>query len=234
MAIYLIGDLHLSFKDPKPMDIFGDNWENHAERIRENWINTVKEEDTVFLLGDFSWAMYLKDAYLDFDFINKLPGRKIMLKGNHDYWWTTVTAMRKYLKENEFINIDFLFNNSYLVEDKVFVGTRGWSITDLEEDKKMIKREIGRLELSFKDAIAKYGTEKEIIVCMHYPPLTQAAIGREEYVGFVRLMQKYGVKKCFYGHLHGKSHKDAIEGINYGIDFKLISSDYLNFELYKL
>lgn len=234
MAIYAIGDLHLSFKEPKPMDVFGDNWENHADKIRENWISTVKEEDTVLLLGDFSWGMYLKDAKLDFEFIHKLPGKKILLKGNHDYWWTTITSMKKFLKENNFNDIYFLYNNSYCIEDKIIVGTRGWAITDMEEDKKMIKRECNRLELSFQDAISKYGKEKEIVVCMHYPPITKSAIQNEEQLCFVNLMKKYNVKKCLYGHLHGKSHEDAVEGVFYNIDFKLISSDYLDFRLYSL
>ena len=234
MAIYAIGDLHLSFQNPKPMDIFGDNWENHAEKIKQNWIKNVTQEDTVLLLGDFSWAMYLEDAKLDFEFLHRLPGKKILLKGNHDYWWTTITKMKQYLKENNFNEMYFLYNNSYLVEDKIVVGTRGWTITDIEEDNKMIKREYNRLELSFKDAINKFGTEKEIIVCMHYPPINKSAIENKEQLCFVNLMKKYNVKKCLYGHLHGKSHKDAVEGTFYNIDFKLISSDYLNFRLYSL
>ena len=234
MSVYIIGDLHLSFKNPKPMDIFGDNWEEHEEKIKKNWNKVVKEKDTVFLLGDFSWATYLEDAKPDFEFIDNLPGKKVLLKGNHDYYWTTITAMKKYLKENNFENIDFLFNNSYKIDKKVFVGARGWNFSNEELDKKIIKREIHRLELSFKDAEEKYGLDNEFIVFMHYPPITKATIGIEEQLGFIRLMQKYNVKKCFYGHLHGKSHKDAVEGVNYGIDFKLVSSDYLDFELYKL
>ncbi len=234
MSIYAIGDLHLSFNDPKPMDIFGDNWENHAKKIKENWIEVVKQEDTVIILGDFSWAMYLKDAKKDFDFLNSLPGKKILLKGNHDYWWTTVTSMRNYLKENNFNNIDFLYNNSYKIEDKIIVGTRGWTITDVEEDKKMVKRECIRLELSIQDAIKKYGEKNEIISCIHYPPITKQSLQNEEQLYFIKIMKKYNIKKCLYGHLHGKSHEDAIEGNFYGIDFKLISSDYLDFKLYEI
>ena len=234
MSIYAIGDLHLSFKNPKPMNIFGDNWEDHAEKIKKNWKENVQEEDTVLLLGDFSWGMYLEETKLDFEFINELPGKKILLKGNHDYWWTTLTSMRNYLKENNLTNIDFLYNNSYCIEEKIIVGTRGWTITDMEEDKKMIKRECNRLELSFQDAIKKYGTEKEIVVCMHYPPITKSAIQNEDQLCFVNLMKKYNVTTCLYGHLHGKAHEDAIEGEYFNIHFKLISSDYLNFRLYSL
>ncbi len=126
MAIYVIADLHLSFNEPKPMDIFGDNWQNHEEKIKQDWINNVKPEDTVLHLGDFSWGMSLEDTLKDFEYINCLPGKKILLKGNHDYWWTSLKKMREYLKENNFENIDFLYNNSYEHDGKIIVGTRGW------------------------------------------------------------------------------------------------------------
>ena len=155
MAIYTIADLHLSFLKEKPMDIFGDNWENHAEKIKKNWIKKVKPEDTVILPGDFSWAMYLEDTALDFAYLNELPGTKILLKGNHDYWWSTLHKMEEFLEQQKFKNIYFLYNNSYLVEDKIIVGTRGWNILDTENDKKMIKRENARLELSIQDRIEK-------------------------------------------------------------------------------
>ena len=211
MSIFVIGDLHLSFKNPKPMDIFGDNWTGHEEKIRNNWIENVKEDDLVILPGDFSWETYLEDTKLDFEYLNSLPGKKLILKGNHDYWWTTVTSMRNFLKENNFTNIDFLYNNSYEFENKIICGTRGWSIIDEEMDKKLIKRELIRLELSLKDGIQKYGNtqensnEKELIVFMHYPPITKARIISQQEAEFVELMKKYTVKKCYYGHLHGAS-----------------------------
>ena len=140
MAIYAIADLHLSFLNDKPMDIFGDNWENHAEKIKNNWIKKVNQDDTVILPGDFSWAMYLDDTKLDFEYLSNLPGTKILLKGNHDYWWTTLAKMNDFIEVNEFKDIYFLYNNSYLVEDKIIVGSRGWNILDTENDSKMIKR----------------------------------------------------------------------------------------------
>ncbi len=231
MAIYVIADLHLSFSQNKPMDIFGNNWENHAEKIRNNWIKKVKQDDYVILPGDFSWATYIEDTKLDFSYLNSLPGRKILLKGNHDYWWTTLASMRKFVKENEFENIDFLYNNSYLVEDKIIVGTRGWNILDSEDDKKMIKRETARLELSIKDGIQKYGSEREIIAFLHYPPITQNNLNKPENREFINMLKKYNIKRCYYGHLHGQSHKDAVTGIIDGIEYKLISADYLNFDL---
>ena len=232
MAIYAIGDLHLSFGENKPMDIFGINWQNHFEKIKEDWNSKVKENDLVLLVGDFSWAMYLKDTYKDFEYLNSLKGKKILLKGNHDYWWTSIKKMREYLQKNNFSNIDFLYNNSYKFENKIIAGTRGWQDEKAKDDKKIIKRENVRLELSIKDGIKKYGDDKEIIVCMHYPPFNEY---EEENMNFISTMKKYNVTKCIYGHLHGEiAHKEAKQGLIKGIDFKLVSSDYTNFKVIKL
>lgn len=230
MAIYVIADLHLSFSQDKPMSIFGENWEGHSEKIKNNWISKVKPEDTVVLPGDFSWAMYLQDTYKDFEYLNSLPGKKLLLKGNHDYWWTTVTNMRNFLEENKFKNIDFIYNNSYLVENKILTGTRGWNLLDTENSSKMIKRESVRLQLAIEDGIKKYGDDKEIIVFMHYPPISNTNKKSE----FLKILKQYDIKRCYYGHLHGRSHQDAVEGIVDGIEFKLISADYLNFDVIKV
>lgn len=230
MAIYVIADLHLSFSQDKPMSIFGENWEGHSEKIKNNWISKVKPEDTAVLPGDFSWAMYLQDTYKDFEYLNSLPGKKLLLKGNHDYWWTTVTNMRNFLEENKFKNIDFIYNNSYLVENKILTGTRGWNLLDTENSSKMIKRESIRLQLAIEDGIKKYGDDKEIIVFMHYPPISNTNKKSE----FLKILKQYDIKRCYYGHLHGKSHQDAVEGIVDGIEFKLISADYLNFDVIKV
>lgn len=234
MSIFVIGDLHLSFNNPKPMDIFGEHWTGHEEKIRKNWIENVKNDDLVILPGDFSWETYLIDTKQDFEYLNSLPGKKLLLKGNHDYWWTTVTSMKKFLKDNNMANIDFLYNNSYEFENKIICGTRGWSIIDGETDKKLINRELIRLELSLKEGINKYGTDKEIIVFMHYPPITKAKIISEQEIEFVELMKKYNVKRCYYGHLHGDSISDAVEGKVEGIEFKLVSADGLDFHLLKI
>lgn len=230
MAIYVIADLHLSFSQDKPMSIFGENWEGHSEKIKNNWISKVKPEDTVVLPGDFSWAMYLQDTYKDFEYLNSLPGKKLLLKGNHDYWWTTVTNMRNFLEENKFKNIDFIYNNSYLVENKILTGTRGWNLLDTENSSKMIKRESIRLQLAIEDGIKKYGDDKEIIVFMHYPPISNT----NKKSDFLKILKQYDIKRCYSGHLHGKSHQDAVEGIVDGIEFKLISADYLNFDVIKV
>ena len=234
MSIYVIGDLHLSFNTQKPMDIFGENWTGHEEKIKRDWLQKVKDEDLVVLPGDFSWETYLENTKKDFEYLNNLPGKKILLKGNHDYWWTTITSMRKFLKENNFENIDFLYNNSYEFENKILCGTRGWSITDEETNEKLINRELIRLELSLQDGVNKYGTDKEIIVFMHYPPITKAKIITGQEAKFVEMMRKYKVKRCFYGHLHGTSIADAVEGNIEGIELKLVSADGLDFKLLKI
>jgi len=233
MSIYVIGDLHLPFGEDKPMDIFGEKWQGYTEKLKEDWKKRVKPADTVILAGDFSWATYLKDTYKDFEFINNLPGNKILLKGNHDYWWTTIKSMKEYLEENKLNNIDFLYNNSFEIENKIIVGTRGWALLDSENSEKMIKRESSRLELSIKDALQRYGEDKELICIMHYPPIIKTKM-KNEYTydsKFLEIMKKYNVKKCYYGHLHANSHKDAVEGKIEGIEFYLISGDYLEFNL---
>ncbi len=230
MAIYAISDLHLSLGIGKQMDIFGDNWIKHEEKIRENWISKVKENDLVLLPGDFSWAMYLEETVKDFEFINNLPGKKLLLKGNHDYWWTTLKKIKEFLEENKFENIDFLYNNSYFFDDKIIAGTRGWSEQE-EQPEKIIRRENIRLKLSLKDGIEKYGEDKEIIVCMHYPPFNSY---EEADLNFIKTMKEFNVKKCIYGHIHGESQKEAKQGIIDGIEIKMVSSDYLDFDLIKI
>ena len=229
MSIYTIGDLHLSFNENKPMSIFGENWEGYEEKVRENWIKLVKKDDLVVLPGDFSWSMYLKDTYKDFEYLNKLPGKKLLLKGNHDYWWSTVSSMRNYIKENNFENIDFIYNNSYEHENKIIVGTRGWSFGEDAESKKMINREVSRLELSIKSGIENYGADKEIIAFIHYPPIIKQNVENNEINDFIQTLKKYNIKKCYYGHLHGTAIKEAVEGIYFDIEFKLVSADAIGF-----
>ncbi len=230
MAIYTISDLHLSLGIGKPMDIFGENWENHEKKIKENWLKKVKERDLVILPGDFSWAMYIEEAKKDFEYINELPGTKLLLKGNHDYWWETLTKMRSFLQKNDFKNIEFIYNNSYIWQDKIIVGTRGWSEQE-EKAEKIIRRENLRLEISLKDGVTKYGADKEIIVCMHYPPFNNY---EKLELNFIKTMKKYNVKTCIYGHIHGEASKDAIQGEIDGINYIMASSDYTNFDLIKI
>ena len=252
MAIYTIGDLHLSFHENKPMDIFGENWRGHEEKIKKDWIEKVTEKDLVILPGDFSWSTYLKDTYEDFSYLHFLPGKKLLLKGNHDYWWTTLKSMREFVKENRFDDIDFLYNTAYEFENYIIAGTRGWSQSQEEDNEKMIQREALRLDLSLKEANKllnnKYLAEeeivnkKEIIVFMHYPPITNNQIEEctkmnktiYEVNAFVKLMKEYKVRSCYYGHLHGISIKEAVEGVYDGIEFKLVSADGLDFKLLRI
>ena len=224
MKIFAISDLHLSFDSNKPMDIFGTNWVGHVEKIKQDWESQVKPEDVVLLPGDFSWAMHLEDTKQDFAFLESLPGKKILLKGNHDYWWTTLKSMREFLAKQQCTSIDFLYNNSYCYKEHIIAGTRGWSSLDCQSNKKMLNREQIRLELSIKDGIKKYGETLPIIVCMHYPPADE----------FHEIMKKYPVKMVIYGHLHGNSQKDIKEGNIDGICYKMVSCDYTNFKLIEL
>lgn len=232
MSIFTIGDLHLSFGTDKPMDIFG--WGNHSEKIKKDWLEKVNRNDTVIIPGDFSWAMKLEEAYKDFEFVNNLPGRKIISKGNHDYWWNTITKMEKYIRENNFETINFLQNNSYLVENKIIVGTRGWTANNwnAENNRKILKRENDRLKLGIEDGLKKFGEDKEIIVFLHYPPFFKEPVPDE--IDFIKTMNGYNIHRCFYGHLHGESHNEAYEGEMNGINFELVSCDYLDFKLKRL
>lgn len=223
MSLFCIADLHLSLGNDKPMDIFT-GWQDYTSRILNNWNNIVKDEDTVVVAGDISWAMKLEDCFNDFDFINnKLKGNKIFLKGNHDYWWGTKRKIDTYLKENGFDKIKILFNNSYTVGNYNICGTRGWNLEiDSEEDEKILNRELGRLKLSL-DSVDNY---KETIVFLHYPPI----YGTQNCQEIFEILHNYNIQKCYYGHLHGqKIIKYSYNGDYEGIKLKLISTDSVSF-----
>lgn len=222
MSLFVIADLHLSLSAQKPMDVF-DGWENHVDRIYGNWQKLVANDDTVVIPGDISWGMGLENSLEDFRFIESLNGKKIILKGNHDYWWTTKAKADKFFSENGIKSISILHNNFYRYESFGICGTRGW-INDGSEpaDAKVIKREAGRLERSL-DAAVKEGLEP--IVFLHYPPVFANLTNPD----ILDVLAKFRVKWCFYGHLHGPSCALAINGVRYGVDFRLISSDYLQF-----
>ncbi|MBU5438945.1 metallophosphoesterase [Tissierella sp. MSJ-40] len=220
--IYGIADLHLDYSKEKPMDIFGGKWINHEEKIFDNWIRLIKDEDLVLLPGDISWALRLEGAYNDLQRIDKLPGKKIILKGNHDYWWQGL----KKLNGLNLKTIFFLQNNSYIYYNTAIVGTRGWIPKDSEDfddqDKKIYFRELNRLQLSLESV---KGNVDKIIAIMHYPPFNIDLTTNE----FVSLMKEYNVEICLYGHLHSEGHRYAVEGNIEGIDFYCISSDYIDF-----
>lgn len=223
MSLFAIADLHLSLGTDKPMDVFN-GWDNYVDRLTNNWKKIVKDEDTIVVAGDISWAMKLKDTIKDFDYINKLPGRKVFLKGNHDYWWETCSKMNVFLKDNKFDSINILFNNSYECDDYVICGTRGWIIDcESDEDKRILNREIGRLKASLECGIK---TGKEPVVFLHYPPIYAGEVCDE----IIDVLQFFGVKKCYYGHIHGANMIKGCFNDEYkGIKFKLISCDGLAF-----
>jgi len=227
MALYAIGDLHLCLGAPKPMDVFGGAWVGYMEKLKTG-LSVIKPEDTTVLLGDLSWALDLQEAREDFCWINDIPGRKILLKGNHDYWWSTAAKFNKFCQENGFENQFILHNNSYEYDGWAICGTRGWFFEEErsgEHDEKVFKRELLRLEASLKAA-----GDKPKMVFLHYPP---------KYKGYecpeiLNLLKQYGVRKCFYGHLHGGSHGLALEGLWDGVEYRLVSSDRLGFRPYMI
>ena len=227
MALWAIGDLHLSLGADKPMDIFGGAWVGYMDKLREG-LSVIGPEDTTVLLGDLSWALDLQQAKADFAFIDAIPGRKIILKGNHDYWWNTATKFRKFCETNGFADQHILNNNFYEYGDIAICGTRGWFYEEDrsgEHDEKVFKRELIRLETSLKAA-----GERNKMVFLHYPPRYKGYECKE----ILELLEKYEVRRCFYGHLHGGSHNLAMEGLWNGTEFRLVAADYLKFKPYKV
>ncbi|KAB3530457.1 metallophosphoesterase [Alkaliphilus serpentinus] len=228
MALYAIADLHLSGSSQKPMDIFGSHWFLHHEKIKENWLAHVTDEDTVLIAGDISWSMKLNEAIVDLDWINNLPGRKILIRGNHDYWWSSISKLNSLYEE-----MHFLQNNFYTYQDYGICGSRGWICPNdykfTKDDEKIYLREINRLKFSL-EAARKHHHQK-LIVMLHYPPtndLHEASL-------FTRLFEEYEVEKVIYGHLHGEeSYHGGLKGIVNHVEYHLVSCDYLDFKLKKL
>ena len=222
MALYTIGDLHLSLGGSKPMDIFGDKWANHVERLRESFSHLTANDVTV-LAGDFSWGISLEESLPDFQFIDALPGRKIILKGNHDYWWGTATKMKKFFEAHGIESIDILFNNCFFYGDYALCGTRGWFYEETRgeaHDRKIMLREVGRLETSLKAA-----GDRTKLVFLHYPP---------KYLGYecpeiLDLLDAYHVPLCCYGHIHSRGCRSAFQGMYHDTEFRLLSADYISF-----
>lgn len=223
MALYAIGDLHLSLGVSKPMDIFGGNWVGYMDKLLEG-LSVIGPEDTTVLCGDLSWALDLNQAGEDFRWIDTIPGRKIILKGNHDYWWSTASKFYKFCQENGFSNQFILNNNHYEYNGMAICGTRGWFFEEErsgQHDEKVFKRELLRLEASLQSA-----GELPKTVFLHYPPRYKGYTCDE----ILSLLEKYEVRRCFYGHLHGPSHKLAMEGLWDNIEFRLVSADFLDFK----
>ena len=230
MKIFAISDLHLSINNQKPMNIFGPVWEGYLDKIISNWSNNVTEDDIVLLAGDLSWAMKLDDAKLDFNYLKSLPGKKIIIKGNHDYWWSTITKVRNILPNNFYA----LQNDAIKIDNIIFCGTRGWTQEEdknfTKEDKKIFDREVLRLEMSLKEA-KKLQTNEERIVClMHYPPFDKNFNGTK----FTKLLEEYGVNCTIYGHLHGVLKNKKLKYVLNGITYYLTSCDQINNELVQI
>ena len=222
MTLFAIGDLHLPGGEEKPMDIFGDHWENHFAHIAADWRARVKDGDVVLIPGDISWAMQLERAVPDLQKIGALPGRKVLIKGNHDYWWTTLSSMQRFLDKNGLNTLHFLHNNAVTVEGVSLCGSRGWVFEEGERAEGSITaRELGRIRRS----LAAAPPENEKILFLHYPPI----FGQQVIPEFFDAMKEYGVKQCFYGHLHGGAIPLAYQGEFFGVDCRLISADYLKF-----
>ncbi len=223
MSLFAIADLHLSLGEDKPMDIFA-GWSNYVERLEDNWRKLITDNDTVVIGGDISWAMKLEEAFVDFSFIDKLPGKKLLLKGNHDYWWGTKSKIDSFLSKNGFDSISIIFNNSYVYDDYAVCGTRGWFLeNDTEQDIKVLNREVGRLIMSIESALK---TEKEPVVFLHYPPYYNGI----ECKDIMDVLLKYNITKCYYGHIHGRNNfKYAFEGEYKGVNLRLISCDKVGF-----
>ena len=227
MALYAIGDLHLCLGAEKPMDIFGGAWIGYMDKLRSG-MSVIGPEDTTVLLGDLSWALDLQQAKADFAWIDQIPGRKIILKGNHDYWWSTAAKFQKFCQENGFSDMHILNNNHFEYGGVAICGTRGWFFEEEksgEHDEKVFRRELLRLEASLQSA-----GDLPKIVFLHYPP---------KYKGYecpeiLELLKRYNVSRCYYGHLHGASHGLAMEGLWDGIDFTLVAADKLMFSPVKV
>ena len=228
MKIFAIGDLHLSTAVDKPMNVFGENWNNHEEKIFSDWKERVGKDDIVFIVGDISWASKIKDAKVDLDIIASMPGKKYMIRGNHDYWWSTASALGKLFEPEE--NMKFMNIEYEEIGDYAICGTRGWicpnDIRFEEKDEVIYKREANRLKMSLESA-KKAGFEKYIVL-LHYPP----TIGDEDTTMFKEVIDEYMPEYVIYGHLHGKESFDlGIKGIHNGVDYRLVSCDYLDFRL---
>lgn len=225
MALYAMADFHLCMGvQDKPMDVFGGRWDGYIDKIYRNCTHLLTNDDTLLIPGDISWGTYTHQAAEDFKFISSLPGTKIISRGNHDYWWTTKNKLDKLMNELGITDIKFLHNNFYAYNDTAICGCRGWIYSATPENVKIYNRELLRLEYSL-NAAAQNGFNEKIAV-MHYPPYKTADAPDEN---IFRILEKYNVKKCLYGHLHGNFDKPILSGVFGGINFSLISADYLNF-----
>ncbi len=234
MALFTIADLHLSTASDHPMDIFGARWQNYTEKISKNWRAVVGENDTVIVPGDISWGMTLEEALPDLAFINSLPGKKLLGKGNHDFWWATAAKMTRFFEEHHLDTLSLLYNNATVAENYIVCGTRGWFLEENQQTtvgnvdyEKIVNRELARLKLSLDAAVALQQnghSEKEILVFFHFPPCWSHFCCRE----MLELLSSYGIERCYFGHIHGTYEQSPVIDRD-GLVLRLISSDFLNF-----
>ena len=234
MAVFVIADLHLSTlaSTNKSMEVFGNRWDSYMQRIENNWRRLVTDEDTVVIPGDISWALSLEEATSDLKFLDSLPGRKILGKGNHDFWWCTMKKHTEHFEKHGITTVDFLFNNAYEIENYIVAGTRGWffdektaKLPNKTDFAKLTAREELRLTASLNAAeLLRKETGKEIVVFMHFPPV----FGDEVCDGLIDILKKFGIKRVFYGHIHG-NYLLPRKHIYDGIELNIISADYLQF-----
>jgi len=223
MALYVIGDLHLSLGTDKAMDVFGGDWTDYVEKIKAGF-SCLRADDVCVLCGDISWGMSFEESLQDFLFISRLPGKMIVLKGNHDYWWGTLTKMNAFFKQNGIENIDILNNNCFFYEKVAICGTRGWLMdgeTDTEHNDKIMARETSRLRASLQAA----GNAEVKLCFFHYPPRFKNFVCGD----IIEVMNEFGVKNCWYGHIHGMGHRLAIRGEVEGIVYEMVSADFVDF-----
>ena len=234
MAVFTIADLHLSTSTDHPMDVFGHRWQGYTEKIEKRWKAVVTEDDHVILPGDFSWGMTLAQAKADFAFLESLPGKKLLSKGNHDFWWETAAKMGRFFEENGFSTVSLLYNNAYVVEDFIVCGTRGWFLEPEQQNTvgevdyaKIVNREVLRLKLSLDAAMKlKVGENenKEILVFLHFPPVWNDF----ECPEIITLLESYGVRRCYHGHIHGVYHQPRTRTVG-NLELTMVSSDFLDF-----
>ncbi len=234
MSVFVIADLHLPFGDKtKTMEVFGGRWADYTEKIKQNWLDNVTSDDTVILAGDTSWGMEFDTALPDLKFINALPGRKILLEGNHDFWWNTVKKMNAFFEENG-LEFSVLRNNAYDMGDFILCGSRGWYTDEKNipesnaDNKKIVNRENMRLRSSLEEG-RKLSADKPIVAVLHFPPVYGAYLCEE----ITQTLSEFGVKLCFYGHIHG-IHRNISDTLHNGITYKMVSADHLNFKPYKI
>lgn len=235
MSLYVMADLHLSSDGSKSMAVFGSRWVDYMEKIRKNWCAVINEEDTVIIPGDISWALKLEDTLEDFRFLDSLPGKKLIGKGNHDFWWSTVSKMTAFLEQNGLSSIRFLYNNAYRMEDCIVCGTRGWFLEENQQNtvgevdySRIVDREVIRLRLSLEEAKRLQAESEEkplpILVFLHFPPVWNGFVCRE----ILDVLHEFGVKSCYFGHIHGAYYAPRMTEFE-GIELILVSADFLQF-----